>query len=439
MSTVVEELSVTAENEALEPIGLSDYRTVLLRNTLLFLRERSPFYRERLADLDPDLDLEHGDVRTVLRALPPLAHEEWARARADMRTGPLDGVTLGYTSGTTGSPAPHFTTQRELDAVQAAFGVETSAGGTLVVANMIQHGAAGLTGYSDRTVVHPMCRPEHYEQIAALLEHKAEPYDRLPKISEIHAQTMHFKALTMALLRQRGRVDDLGVERISLGRNLLSPRWRSRLETWWGAAVVSTYGFSEMRVCNANECLDCGFYHMPPTCLAEVLDESRDWEPVQPGGRGLLAVTGFYPFVELEPRVRYVPGDIVQLSPDVCPRWGETGFLPLGRRRHSARATGDGRWICPVDVFAAVDDHADVYRVLPASAAITDHAYDEAASPRFVLESGNPVRLHVELRTAPSVWDTEASNSRAFIESRIPPGVEVVLHDPGSLGDVYTY
>ncbi|HEY3870034.1 MAG TPA: hypothetical protein VGM10_16845 [Actinocrinis sp.] len=411
---------------------LADYRSAQLGETFAFLRAHSAFYR----DLLPAGDLDQRRPELILRDLPPLKPDAWEAARHSMRTGTPDNVVLGYTSGSTGNPKVFLRQPDEFDAVRTAFDPRAAARRTLVLVAPT-HGAAALSGFSGSMLVHFLCNPEHYAQVSALLERRDPAYAGLPPITDIRAQRI--KALTLYLLRTRGRVDDLGIERITAGRFFLSPRWRDRLERWWGAEVTVAYGFSEMAVCNALECRDCGYFHMPPMCLAEVLDEEAGWQPVRPGGRGALAVTGFHPFVTVEPRVRYVPGDLVELAPDRCPRWGEGGFRPLGRQKHCARRSDTGQWICPADVFPALDDLPELNRVLPGRLGVSGREYDDAASPRFILESGDRVRLRVELRSAPAVWDAESALTRQRIQDAIPDGVEVVLHGPGDLGDVYNY
>jgi phenylacetate-coenzyme A ligase PaaK-like adenylate-forming protein len=411
---------------------LSAYRSSQLDRTLVFLQEKSPYYRESLRNLNTS----QMDPESILHRLPTLTAGEWGKLQGSLRTGPLDDVILGYTSGTTNYlPTPVLCSTRELEIHELlqAHGMMnaevTQTGKTLILAHPYAHGAAGMTGFGDTELVHPLCCRENLSQIVLLLEHKVEPFASFPPITKIGGNLMKLKALSLYLLQIRGRMDDLDIKQIYVGRQILSPRWRSRLEAWWRAEVIPVYGFSEMRVCNAMECPECRYYHLPPSGMAEVLNEELSWTPVQPGGRGMLAITGFYPFVELEPRVRYMPGDLAQLSPTACPRWGEHGFLPLGRRKDSARCN-DGTWVCPADVHAALADHPGVNRVLPPGANIEGFPSDEIASPRFRLESGDPILLHVELRFSPEVWMDEWRAMRSSIHKQLFSRIKMLPCDP---------
>jgi hypothetical protein len=409
------------------PSELADYRVSQLANTLLFVAESSPYYRDLLSrpglsDMSPE---------SVLRQLTPMSAPRWAEARAALRTGPVGDAKLGYTGNTTTQlPTPFLNTERELQAIRTVTEGRPPVR-ELILIGRGGHGPAGLTGFDDCAILYPLCSPKHYEQVAVLLEHTTEPFASMPRIEAIDSSLLRVKALSLYLMRTRGRIDDLGISRVSVGRNILSPRWRSRLEKWWSAEIRVVYGFAEMRMCNSVECLDCGYYHVPPTGLAEVLDEDRDWEPVRPGGRGMLAFTGFYPFIELEPRIRYLPGDVADLAPTVCPRWREHGFRPLGRRQHSARLTATGGWFCPADIHAALADNPAVNRIVSPDMISEGLDTDMVSGPRFRIEPGDPVKLHVEFRISPLMWEDEWTAVRNTIQDQLPDGVELVPREPG--------
>ncbi|MFJ5927712.1 hypothetical protein ACIQF6_34465 [Kitasatospora sp. NPDC092948] len=350
----------------------------------------------------------------------------------------LDAV-LGYTSGTTGEPTAFLSTPKEhaeLDRLQAS---RASEGLTLSFTST-NHGSAAFGGFTNGVVPQPLVTAAQYEHVALMLERRTEPYSSLSRVTGLEGTLFRVKELTLYLMERRGRLDDLGIKVITVGRNLLSPGWRDRLERWWGAEIRCVYGFSELRVCNAVTCPTCTYHHMPPTGLAEVLPMDDDRSPVQPGGRGRLAVTAFHPYVQLEPRLRYYPGDLALLAPEPCPKWGEHGFRPLGREQHSVVAAG-GELVCPADVYSAVADHPDVHRFhpTPPPQPMKIFSQDEVGSPRVRLErTDDGVELHVELRQDPLVWPEKAARAQRQIADglRLPGAVNVVVHGPGRLGKV---
>src|ERR671915_1505464 len=97
---------------------LTSYRRSQLAATLEFLRQRSPFYRDRLKE--PDITVDN--AAEMLRGLPPLTPDDWESARLSIRTGPLDGASFGYSGGTTATPKIFVSAAAELAAIHETFG-----------------------------------------------------------------------------------------------------------------------------------------------------------------------------------------------------------------------------------------------------------------------------------------------------------------------------
>jgi hypothetical protein len=359
-----------------------------------------------------------------------------------MRTGPLGGASYGYTSGSTGTPSIFLSIPEELDHLNSIGSASRADRKRTLVFTQSHHGPAGFSGFPENLHSHPLIYPENLEQVALVLEREVEPFASLQQIQALAGTLNRIKELTLFLMHRRGRVDDLGITKITVGRHILSPLWKHRLETWWGAQVDVGYGFSEMRQCNSLQCKVCGYFHIPPTGFVEVLEVS-DKSPVAPGARGLLAVTGFHPYFTVEPRVRYIPGDLAELAPHPCPRWGELGFRPIGRQRDSIPLSSAPGWLGPVDVYAAVADQADayrfkppVYRTQPLKSGYDELIYSETGSPRFILQTGATPRICVELRYDPMVWPDQAMQASAAIGDAITYDIDVSVHGPGHLGEI---
>ena len=247
------------------------------------------------------------------------------------------------------------------------------------------------------------------------------------------------KDLTLYMLERHRRLDGFGVETIEAGRHMLSPRWQQRLSSLWGADIIPVYGFSELSMCNARKCRHCTYYHLPPTCIGEVVDLSNTDRYTAAGGRGSIVVTAFYPYVQLEPRIRYRPGDCVELAKEPCSIWGELGFRPLGREEHCFMINEGTVTITPADCFAVLADLPQVaVRRETSIPAELDFQYDESGSPRFSLQCINgSVELHVELRFDPRIWEDEAAIVERIIRRSLGSDISVVLHGPGRLANIY--
>jgi len=411
---------------------LAGYRHARLDETLSFVGDQSPYYRGLLKQL-------YGPARSgpeeILRSVPPLSKAQWEAERAQLRTGPATRIMIGYARGTSaGAPSPILSVAEDFRGLKALQRPGGQAGPTLLLVDPGSHGMAELAPQNGNVIVHALSRPEHYEQVRQILDRTAKPFAPMAQVRQIDSTLSQVKALSFYLMRHRGRMDDLGVDRLTVVRNILTPRWRHLLETWWDAQITPMYGFSEMRMCTASECGHCGYFHMPITGLAEVLDEDACWSRVRPGGRGMLAVTGFWPYIQLEPRIRYLPGDLAELAPTICPQWGEHGFRPLGRRSDSVRTEPGGPWVCPADVYPAIADRVGFNWVPTRSRdAQADPFIDKVTGPRWRLEAGDPVTLHIELGHLSDVRYAKRTELHDAIQAEIPAGVEIVAHEPGTL------
>jgi hypothetical protein len=133
---------------------------------------------------------------------------------------------------------------------------------------------------------------------------------------------------------------------------------------------------------------------------------------------------------------------MVELAAVPCPRWGEPGFLALGREADAVYLSSAGSWLTSYDCFHAVSDLADVRlhdaRLLGGG----DSRYQEAGSPRFRVDSdGCGATLNIELRYDPMVWPDEAMALQRTVARRLErPDVKIVPHPPFKLdGDARDY
>jgi hypothetical protein len=406
---------------------LTEQRLIGLARTLTRLRADSPFYRPLIPQLDIGPDNDPG----LLRQLPWLDPAGWASVREQLRTSTFEGVVTGFTNGTSGVPKAFYSTEAERSALRAQRAGDGRRRLQLVGFN---HGAVvglDLAGEGDFV---PLLSMRYFDLAADLIANGAPDGSRIRVLGGTARQ---LKDLTLHMLRRFGDISGFGVKTLEVGREFLSPGWEARLRQWWRADIDVVYGFSELRMCNALRCQVCAHHHFPPSCVAEVVDPADPDRYVPLGGRGSLLVTALHPYVEFEPRIRYRPGDLVQLASQPCPTWGEPGFLPLGREVHCLPVGGSGGFLTPADVISALGD-------LPQVAVSPRHLYPdadqrhhEAGSPRFTLMNGGAgPEVHLELRCDPQVWPQEAQAVADTARAALPAGTRVVLHSPGQLENV---
>ncbi|MCX5115329.1 hypothetical protein OOK13_44270 [Streptomyces sp. NBC_00378] len=405
---------------------LTEQRLIGLARTLTHVREHSPFYRGLISagEIGP------ADAPALLRALPRLDPHSWASNRARLRTTSPGSVVTGFTNGTSGVPKAFCSTETERAALRAS---RRDDGRRRLHLAGVSHGAVVGLDLAEEGDFVPLLSMRYADMAADLIAHGAADGTR---IRVLVGTTRHIKILTLHMLRRFGDLSGFGIETVEIGRDFLSPAWETRLRTWWGADVENVYGFSELRMCNARKCRTCAHHHFPPSCVAEVVDPTDPDRYVPLGGRGSLLVTALHPYVEFEPRIRYRPGDMVQLAPHPCPQWGEPGFLPLGREAHCVTADENGGYLTPADCVSVLAD-------LPQVAVAFDHLYPdtdrhhyEAGNPRFrLVDNGSGPEVHVELRFDPLVWPDRADGVSATIRDALTVDARVVLYGPDRLDD----
>jgi hypothetical protein len=141
----------------------------------------------------------------------------------------------------------------------------------------------------------------------------------------------------------------------------LTASWRARLESTWRAAVVDRFSVSEV-FGGAAQCLQCGWYHFDPHVVPEVVGATSG--RLLSEGRGLLALTALFPFQQAQPLVRYLTGDLVDVTHEGSCRPGTTAIRPLGRASCGVAEPDSDRWlITPASVLEAVDEIPEVLRI----------------------------------------------------------------------------
>ena len=434
MLDTISSMDPSSAHESSPPAGgLPEYRKSALAATLRFAKLNSPFYGKLLEGHE---EITETTAAEMLLSLPSLSADEWLSKREEIRTGQISDVVIGYTGGSTGLPQPFLSTAAERRAVRAI--AKDVPQFVRPVLNLVgaSHGIQAAEDFGPAAVTVPLVSSApDLELVSNILERTVPPYTGLAPFEALCGSVYRVAILSMYLLERRGRVDDLGVQRLIIDR-VPSVRWRGLLERWWKARVEVLYGFSELRMCNSRTCEYCGRFHLPPTCLGEVLDPDSHSPIDESSRRGMLCVTAFYPFVQLEPRIRYRSGDLVELAEEACPFWGERGFAILGRERFAVRVGSDD-WLTPVDCYMTIADIPDVARSEFASGFFTggDPRYQECATPRFSLqESPDGIVMHVELRYDPLAWPHRAQELREQIARMLPvSGVTVALYRPGTL------
>ncbi|MBQ0930625.1 hypothetical protein KAK07_23695 [Ideonella sp. 4Y16] len=132
---------------------------------------------------------------------------------------------------------------------------------------------------------------------------------------------------------------------------------RRQIERFWGVDLIDRFGLSEAIV-GAWRCLHCRRYHLEPYGYAEVISFETG-RPIA-DGVGRLVITGYYPFMQAVPFVRYATGDAVRLFASACPT-GRPGMELLGRIDRSVLA-GVAWVIGEYEIYDILDEHPALQR-----------------------------------------------------------------------------
>lgn len=112
--------------------------------------------------------------------------------------------------------------------------------------------------------------------------------------------------------------------------------WQNRYKAIWGCQPRAQYGLAEFAPGCALQCDHCLGFHFF-TAWPEFL--ALDHDAAVGGGDARLVLTGLFPFVQLQPRIRYVTGDIVTLD-GICGSTGRPSFRFRGRATSSVVERG---------------------------------------------------------------------------------------------------
>lgn len=299
---------------------LEEFQALKLRQTVAYVMEKSPFYRDLLSkyDLCPSL------VRTLadLRRLPFTEPSDIIKDPYRFVCVPMGGIARIVslsTSGTAGERKRVFFTNGDLRRIIELLAINTK----IVLGNesgVIQIMLPGETmmGQADAlargveeagaTPVVTGNTPDIEKQIRAIDNHGT---------TVLVGYSFYLHRLTR-LAGERFNLRTMGIESIVTTGEPLPRALQKILEEAWGANVFCHYGLTEMGFNAGLGCLSGRGYHIyEGDCLVEVVDPHTG-QPVADGREGELVITS----LEREgmPLIRYRTGDLgtIQTNPCEC-------------------------------------------------------------------------------------------------------------------------
>lgn len=260
--------------------------------------------------------------------------------------------------------------------------------------------------------------------------------------------------LTSFLFEQGIDPKEFGIKSINVVGGYLTNRGREYLRNAWGAIIFDRFSLTESAG-GATRCHACGYFHLDPHLIGEVLDADTD-KPLT-RGVGRLVLTQLYPFVQMQPFIRYDTGDLVRRVESDC--HSSLTFEFAGKAKNCVGWSRDGKteWlVLSVALHEILDPIPDFQRAEQFRGVRTTKDPSVGSLPIYTLTESEPnpgcllITLKAELRYAPCFYPERTAElkntirkgmveSHPVLAAHIAEGVvdfQVEFVGPGILGDV---
>lgn len=321
---------------------LSAHQWENLRESLRYVRKRSPFYAERLANFT-DAEIDRLDAAEFARTVPFTTKQDLREHRYDMLSRPVSESWVFYeTTGTTGpaTPCPRDNTDSIVNnaALTVAYReIFAKHGGNQVVAVL---GPTELHSTGD--TFGDVCRNLGHAVVKMWPHSPVVGYERaLHMLRELHVTAVFCTpgmAMSLAKEARKAGLDpatDFGLRLLMFVGELVTPKLLENLGAIWNAEAYSCMYASQEASIVGTAHTDGRLRTVPLNVYYEVIDPDSGKllaPDTHPEREGELVITHLYQGAK--PLVRYRTGDLVRLEPagdgDSYP---SQILTPLGRVR----------------------------------------------------------------------------------------------------------
>ncbi len=343
--------------------ALGAYQMARLRETLAWARERSRFYRARMADVPTGLE-----SLADMAALPfttAAALREDALCFVCVSQGDIARVVTLDTSGTTGAPKRLYFTVDDQE----------------LTVDFFQVGMSTFTAPGDRVLILlPYARPDSVgdllAQALARMNAKGIPHGPVTDVAatldtlarERVAGLVRTPTQVLTLARYPEQ-KTLAVRFALLTTDHVPQAIVAAVEAAWGCIVYNHYGMTETGLCGGVDCAARRGYHLREADLYVEVVDPRTGRVLPDGDEGEIVFTTLTR--RGMPLIRYRTGDIGLFIPRACPCGTALKTLAHVTRRRDNVAqlpTGDALALVELDeaLFAleSVADFAAAYELM---------------------------------------------------------------------------
>jgi phenylacetate-coenzyme A ligase PaaK-like adenylate-forming protein len=344
--------------ESIDPVALADlfryaggheeHKTTLrhvlqkflLTRTLDHARQHTTYYRQHdYDDWVPSADRTAPDLNGV----PLLRRETVVEHFDDFLADDVTVRSVCHTSGTTGIPLNLYKSYEEIRFIQAYYRrlfqpvIKSLKLQPLVLTlPNVNHGVPvpmpgiGMTfvaGVTDDTLI---------QDAARVLQSTFRIKGHDSRISILSGLPHHVLLLTSYLMEQNINPRDLKLSGVTVTGGFLAMNWFQFLVDAWGCIINDRFTLTEA-IGGASRIHGTDIFELDPHLVGEVVD--LDTEQQADDAVGLLVLTNLYPFVQMQPLIRYTVGDLIRRVPSP----GPLRFQFLGKARNCISWMRDGR------------------------------------------------------------------------------------------------
>jgi phenylacetate-CoA ligase len=258
-------------------------------------------------------------------------------------------------------------------------------------------------------------------QTLALLAEPRRLAGKKPRVSILSIYPSYLGELVTSGLRQGYRPPDFGLERISVGGEIVTAGLKQRCRQLFGEVqFVEGYGMTEPWPFGGTLCAEGHLHFEPSHGLLEVLGIETG-VPAQPGEVGTLVLTPFPPLRETTILLRYDTQDVVRplAGPLTCPLRQLPATTDIqGKLRLAVHH--DAGWTFPRDVLEALEAVAAV--PLPARCgfwAVPGGVAVEVVAERDTPDVRRAIERSLEERGVP-LWELRLVEDRSRLRHPLP-------------------
>lgn len=405
------------------PENIRRFQEEKLRELLIYLREKSPYYQRLFTEQNIDIQ----DITTLedLQKIPFTTKDDLHNFNADFFCIPMNEVAdFSTTSGTLGDPVAFGLSAKDLE--RLAYNEALS----FACAGLQQGELVQMMTTIDKRFMAGMAYFLGLQKLGAGVVRMGPGIPELQWDSILRFRPKWLITVPSFLLKMIEYAESHGIDyrnssvygAVCIGESLRNQDFSdsdlaARIREKWDIQLFSTYASTEMATAFTECEFQNGGHHHPELIITEIVDDAG--KPVAEGQSGELVISTLG--VEAVPLLRFKTGDIVQAHTEKC-RCGRTTLRlgsVLGRKQQMIKYKGTTLYPpALMDVLAGFPD-VEVYQICIKTNEIgTDEILLQIAaldaSEELLLEIRDHFRAKLRVTPKIEICDSEDLSKKVF-------------------------